>query len=202
MDPFFLPIQINAPVEKIRYPQKILLTGSCFTEHIGQHLSDIKFDILQNPNGILFDPISVANSLISYLKPELYQNDDLFFYNELWQSWNHHGIFSDTNQSKALKKINRSQETAHEFLKQADWLFITLGSAFVYLLKENNRPVANCHRAPGDWFTKKLLPVEEMLAGLDEAMHRLFELNPKLQIVYTISPVRHVRDGRDRKQSE
>lgn len=195
MDPFFLPIQINAPVEKIRYPQKILLTGSCFTEHIGQHLADMKFDILQNPNGILFDPISVANSLISYLQPELYQSDNLFFYNELWQSWKHHGIFSDTNQSEALNKINSSQQAAYTFLKQADWLIITLGSAFVYLLKENNKPVANCHRAPGDWFRKKLLPVEEMLAGLDEAMHRLFEINPNLQIVYTISPVRHVRDG-------
>jgi GSCFA family len=195
VDPFLLPIQISGPAEKIRYPQKILLTGSCFTEHIGQHLSDIKFDILQNPNGILFDPLSVANSLISYLQPDQYGSGDLFFYNELWQSWKHHGIFSGTNQLWVLDKINRSQQTAHAFLKQADWLIVTLGSAFVYLLKENNKPVANCHRAPGDWFTKKLLPVEEMLAGLDETMHRLFEVNPKLQIVFTISPVRHVRDG-------
>jgi hypothetical protein len=195
VDPFFLPIQINAPAEKIRYPQKILLIGSCFTEHIGQYLSDMKFDILQNPNGILFDPLSVGNSLISYLQPDLYRSEDLFFYNELWQSWKHHGIFSDTNQPSVLNKINRSQQTAQKFLKHADWLIITLGSAFVYLLKEQNKTVSNCHRAPADWFTKKLLPVEEMLAVLDEAMHRLFEINPKLQIVYTISPVRHIRDG-------
>jgi GSCFA family len=195
VDPFFLPIQINAPAEKIRYPQKILLMGSCFTEHIGQYLSDMKFDILQNPNGILFDPLSVGNSLISYLQPDLYRREDLFFYNELWQSWKHHGIFSDTNQPSVLNKINRSQQTAHMFLKQADWLIITLGSAFVYLLKEQNKTVSNCHRAPADWFTKKLLPVEEMLAVLDEGMHRLFEINPKLKIVYTISPVRHIRDG-------
>jgi hypothetical protein len=195
VDPFFLPIQINAPAEKIRYPQKILLIGSCFTEHIGQYLSDMKFDILQNPNGILFDPLSVGNSLISYLQPDLYRSEDLFFYNELWQSWKHHGIFSDTNQPSVLNKINRSQQTAQKFLKHADWLIITLGSAFVYLLKEQNKTVSNCHRAPADWFTKKLLPVEEMLAVLDEAMHRLLEINPKLQIVYTISPVRHIRDG-------
>ena len=69
MDPFFLPIQISPPAEQIRYPQKILLTGSCFTEHIGQQLMDMKFDILQNPNGILFDPLSVASGLISYLQP-------------------------------------------------------------------------------------------------------------------------------------
>jgi hypothetical protein len=195
VDPFFLPIQINAPAEKISYPQKIILTGSCFTEHIGHHLADMKFDILQNPNGILFDPLSVANSLISYLKPELYHTGDLFFHNELWQSWKHHGLFSDTNQQSVLNKINQSQQAAHAFLKKADWLIITLGSAFAYLLKEQNKTVANCHRAPAGWFTKKLLPVADMLAILDEAMHRLFDINPQMQIVYTISPVRHIRDG-------
>lgn len=195
MDPFFLPISIDEPAERIRYPQKILLTGSCFTEHIGQQLADIKFDVLQNPNGILFDPLSVANSLISYIKPDQYKAGDLFFHNELWQSWKHHGIFSDTNQQDVLDKINDSQKAAHSFLKQADWLIITLGSAFVYYLKEEKLPVANCHRAPAGWFVKKLLPVEEMLAVLDEAIHRILDLNPKLQIIFTISPVRHVRDG-------
>jgi hypothetical protein len=195
VDPFFLPIQINGPAERIRYPQKILLTGSCFTEHIGNQLIDMKFDALQNPNGILFDPISVANSLISYLEPVIYKPEDFFYHNELWQSWDHHGIFSNTNQQAAVHKINQSQKTAHEFLKQTDWLIVTLGSAFTYILKENNRSVANCHRAPANWFTKKLLPVESMLAALDEALHRLLEFNPKLQIIFTISPVRHIRDG-------
>ena len=195
MDLFFLPIQISAPADRIRYPQKILLSGSCFTEHIGNHLIDVKFDTLQNPNGILFDPLSVANSLISYLEPVIYKPEQLFYYNELWQSWKHHGIFSDTDQQATLKKINHSQQTAHSFLKQADWLIITLGSSFTYLLKEDNKAVANCHRAPAGWFSKKLLPVDEMLAVLDEALHRLFDFNPKLQIVFTISPVRHIRDG-------
>jgi hypothetical protein len=195
VDPFFLPIEIQAPAEKIRYPQKIILTGSCFTEHIGHHLSDMKFDILQNPNGILFDPLSVADSLISYLKPDLYRVEDLFLYNELWQSWKHHGLYSGMNQQSVLDKINQSQQAAHSFLKKADWLIITLGSAFAYLLKEQNKMVANCHRAPATWFTKKLLSVEEILAVLDEAMHRLFDINSQLQIVYTISPVRHIRDG-------
>src|SRR5450755_3161944 len=195
MDPFFLPIQITAPAERIRYPQKILLSGSCFTEHIGHHMMEMKFDTLQNPNGILFDPLSVANSLISYLKPDLYSFEDLFFHNELWQSWKHHGLFSDTDQQNVLSKINLSQQAAHSFLKQADWLIVTLGSAFAYFLNEQNKSVANCHRAPAGWFTKKLLGVEEMPAVLDEAMHRLFDLNPNLQIVFTISPVRHIRDG-------
>jgi hypothetical protein len=195
VDPFFLPIQISGPTQPIHYPQKIMLCGSCFTEHIGQQLMDMKFDVLQNPNGILFDPLSVARSLISYLEPRIYQPEDLFFYQELWQSWNHHGLFSTTSQGSTLQGINRSQQAAHHFLKKTDWLIVTLGSAFSYHLKEKNQPVANCHRAPGDWFAKKLLTVEEMLANLDEAIHRMMDYNSQLQIIFTISPVRHIRDG-------
>jgi hypothetical protein len=195
VDPFFLPIQIQAPAGPIKYQQGILLTGSCFTEHIGNHLIDLKFNALQNPNGILFDPLSVAGSLISYIEPYIYGSKDLFFYNELWQSWKHHGIFSDVDQQVVLNKINQSQQAAHSFLKKADWLIITLGSSFTYILKEQHKAVANCHRGPANWFNKKLLPIDEMLAVLDEALHRLFDFNPGLQIVFTVSPVRHIRDG-------
>ena len=195
MDPFFLPIQIQPPAELVRYQQGILLTGSCFTEHIGNLLIDLKFNALQNPNGILFDPVSVADSLISYIEPRTYESQDLFYLNELWQSWRHHGIFSDIDQQVVLNKINQSQQAAHSFLKKANWLIITLGSSFTYILKEQNRGVANCHRAPANWFNKKLLPIDEMLAVLDEALHRLFDFNPNLQIVFTVSPVRHIRDG-------
>ena len=195
MDPFFLPIKIVPPAERIRYGQKIMLAGSCFTEHIGTHLREIKFDILQNPNGILFDPVSVANSLISYIQPGLYDERDLFFHDELWQSWKHHGQFSDTDRNNMLSRINKVQEEAHAFLKKTDWLIITLGSSFVYVLNDTQKSVANCHRAPASWFTKKLLPVEETLAILDECFHRLFDFNPTLRLVLTISPVRHIRDG-------
>jgi hypothetical protein len=195
VDPFFLPIQINAPEERLRYPQKILLSGSCFTEHIGNQLTDLKYETLQNPNGILFDPISVAGSLISYLEPVVYKPENLFYLNELWQSWRHHSVFSDMDQQRTIDKINRSQLQAHTFLKQADWLIITLGSSFHYILKEENHGVANCHRAPANWFNKKLLTVDEMLAVMDEALHRIFDFNPKIRIVFTISPVRHIRDG-------
>lgn len=195
MEPFFLNIQIPAPADRIHYPQKIMLSGSCFTEHIGNHLAEMKFDILQNPNGILFDPVSVARSLISYIGPEEFRAGDLFYYNELWQSWNHHSVFSRSTMEEALAVVNRSQQTAHQFLKRADWLIITLGSSFSYILEESNKPVANCHRAPGNWFKKKLLPTEEMLAVMDEALHRLFDFNPAVKIIFTISPVRHIRDG-------
>lgn len=202
---FFAPIQIPSLSSPLQYGQKIMLTGSCFTEHIGDRLAEMKFEVLQNPNGILFDPHSVATSLRSYIKPQVYQESDLVHFNELWHSWQHHSRFSSIDAVKSLELINRSQQQAHQFLAQADWLVITLGSSFSYRLSSTEAPlgthdtlegpVANCHRAPGFWFRKYLMPIEETLAELDQCIHQLFHFNPTLKILFTISPVRHLRDG-------
>lgn len=192
---FQLPISLGALPQPIRYGEKILLTGSCFTEHIGDALSDWKFSTLQNPNGILFDPSSVASSLISYLEPRRYTGDDLVFLNELWQSWQHHSIFSGVDRDSVLREINASQQRAHEFLKQADWLIITLGSSFSYRLVDGGMPVANCHRAPGKVFVKYLMSIEEIQTALDGCLYQLRYFNPGLRVIFTVSPVRHIRDG-------
>jgi hypothetical protein len=192
---FQLPIALGALPQPIRYGDKILLTGSCFTEHIGDALQDWKFNILQNPNGILFDAASVASGLISYIEPRMYTADDLVFLNELWQSWQHHSVFSGTDRSEVLRKINDSQRRAHAFLKEADWLIITLGSAFSYRLADGGVAVANCHRAPGKVFVKHLMTIEEIQTALDGCLYQLFCFNPKLKILFTVSPVRHIRDG-------
>ncbi len=192
---FQLPISLGSLPQPIRYGDKILLTGSCFTEHIGDALQDWKFDILQNPNGILFDVASVASSLLSYIQPRIYTVDDLIFLNELWQSWQHHSIFSGTDRDAVVASINASQQRAHAFLKEADWLIITLGSAFSYRLAEGGKAVANCHRAPGKTFVKHLLTIEEIQTALDGCLYQLRYFNPKLKILFTVSPVRHIRDG-------
>jgi hypothetical protein len=197
---FQLAINIPAPDQKINYRQKILLTGSCFTEHIGNALADAKFSILQNPNGILFDPVSVCNSLVSYIHNKQYTVEELFLLNEVWNSWHHHSRYSNISKDEAKKKINESQQAAHDFLKHADWLIITLGSSFSYRLTElaNNKTgegVANCHRAPAQWFNKHLLTIREIIESLDNCIHQLFQFNPQLKILFTISPVRHIRDG-------
>ncbi|MBS1660694.1 MAG: GSCFA domain-containing protein, partial [Bacteroidetes bacterium] len=174
--------------------EKILLTGSCFTEHIGNNLRDWKFDVLQNPNGILFDAASVASSLISYIEPKAYGPDDLVYLNELWQSWQHHSVFSHMDREACLRGINESQERAHAFLKEAKWLIITLGSSFSYRL-DGGMGVANCHRAPAQTFTKHLMTIEEIQTALDSCLYQLFYFNPGLQVIFTVSPVRHIRDG-------
>lgn len=192
---FLTHIDIKALPMPITYQHKIMLMGSCFTEHIGNNLHELKFHTLQNPNGILFEPMSVCRSLVSYIQHKKYKEDDLFEYNELWQSWDHHSRFSSPEKQTALALINQSQQAAHDFIKQTDWLIITLGSSFVYKLKDEQRFVANCHKAPAQWFDKYLLPIDEQIASLDNTMHQLFHANPKLKIIFTISPVRHLRDG-------
>ena len=200
---FQLPIQIKSPEARITYRDKIMLTGSCFTEHIGNTLSELKFSVLQNPNGILFDPRSVCSSLISYTENKKYKKEDLFLLNEVWNSWEHHSRFSNINDDECLKSINQSQQQGHIFLKEADWLIITLGSSFSYRLTteaelgglQDDNGVANCHRAPSQWFNKHLLTIDETISLLDNTYHRLKQFNSKLKIIFTISPVRHIRDG-------
>ena len=210
----FEPRKLPQPIS---YRDRLMLVGSCFTEHIGNALGDAKFSILQNPHGILFDPVSVCSSLISYVHNKRYGEEDLFQLNEVWNSWQHHSRFSHIDRLQALERINASQQRAHEFLKGTDWLIITLGSAFSYRLNDapgipitpsviNNQMdqlhgpktlggVANCHRAPAQWFAKHLLSVTEIIEALDLCMHQLFQFNSRLQILFTISPVRHLRDG-------
>ena len=179
---------------KINHQQKLLLIGSCFTEQIGTKLSNHKFSVLSNPNGILFNPVSIWKSISYYIDNKQYSEADLFYQNECWNSWDHHSRLSNPNVAECLEKINESQSIAYSFLKNADWLLITLGSAFVYQL-ENKEVVANCHKVPTDKFVKRLLPVEDVFAGLQQMIEKLKTFNPGIKIIFTISPVRHLRDG-------
>jgi hypothetical protein len=202
---FQIPIEMKPLAMPISYQDKILLMGSCFTEHIGGDLEELKFSILQNPNGILFDPVSVCRSLISYVENKKYTDADLFQLNEVWHSWNHHSRFSNINATEAVRIINESQQAAHEFLKQTDYIIITLGSSFTYRLTDlavsstnppaRGRGAANCHRAPAQWFTKHLLDINETVSLLDDCLKQLLKFNPKLKFIFTVSPVRHIRDG-------
>lgn len=185
----------------IAHVNQLLLIGSCFTENIGALLRENKFSVLENPNGILFNPISVSHALTMYIENEQVNANDLFELNECWHSWRHHGRFSGLTDEEALYKINNSTQAAHEFLKHTDFLFITLGSAWVYELTENangfkpSLVAANNHKAPADWFVKRLLTVDEVLANLDNTIYRLHQFNNELKIIFTISPVRHLREG-------
>ncbi len=187
--------------EKIKHTDKLLLVGSCFTEQIGKKLADHKFNVVENPNGILFNPISIAKAVTSYAHCTLYNSEDLFYYNELWASREHHTKFSSPHKELALKDINQSQQQAIDFIKNADWILLTLGSAFLYEWKDINADndyknvAANCHKIPTDKFNRRLATTEEIKIFLAKMQAEVLSINPKVKFIYTISPVRHLREG-------
>ncbi len=192
---FFLPFQIRSFPFQISYPDKILFIGSCFSEEIGNKLKELKFNVLQNPNGILYDPLSISDSLFTYIENKPFDEENLFELNGLWHSWKHHSSFSAAGKKDVLEKINTSQSGAHAFLKEGNFLIVTLGTAFKYLLKNENKNIANCHKAPANIFEKKLLPVNEIVPDFLSVLRALEIFNPSLKIIFTVSPVKHVRDG-------
>lgn len=185
---------------KMKHTDKLLLVGSCFTEQIGKKLAAHKFDVLENPNGILFNPISIAKAITSYAEGKHYTEDELFYYNELWASREHHTQFSNIEKEAALKNINESQQIAIDFVKNTDWILITLGSAFVYEWKdidtnEYKNVAANCHKIPTDKFNRRLTNSSEIISVLQKMQKAILAINPKAKFIYTISPVRHLREG-------
>lgn len=198
---FHFEFDIKRAPKPVQHSQQLMLMGSCFTENIGDKLRKHKFNVLENPNGILFNPVSVAEALDSYLSGKVYTASDIFQHNETWHSWKHHSRYSGVTAGECISKINHSIAGAHQYLKHADHLVITLGSAWLYTLTQeavNAVPgsvAANNHKAPAGWFRKRLMQATEAVALLGDMVRKLQAYNPSLQIILTISPVRHLREG-------
>lgn len=180
--------------EKLDITDRVLLTGSCFTEHMHEFLEKCKFRVMQNPNGILFNPISIFNAILTYIKNEKITESDLFHHKGLWKCWSFHSSFAGTDKSLTIERINQSIHDAHHFVKSANWIFITLGSAHVYSLIDG-QIVANCHKQNPENFEKKLLKQSEITSAFRLMFYELKKFNPLVQIIFTVSPVRHLRDG-------
>ncbi len=200
---FRLELHIKPWQQSIRLSDRIALLGSCFTEHMGAYLKRYRFRVLENPHGILFNPVSIATALQQYKEARIYTSADLFEQGGLWQSWQHHGRFANSDPDKCVADINDSTQSATEFLKQTDWLIITLGSAFVYELKADSaynvaglsQVVANCHKVPATHFHHRLLDFESGKQALRNMVDTARSLQPNIRIIFTISPVRHYREG-------
>ena len=189
-------IEFNPPVlkEKIDITDKILLVGSCFTEHMHDFLSKSKFQVLQNPHGVLFNPVSIFEAITAYIHNKQINEGDLFMHLGLWKNWTFHSGFAGTDKSITLNSLNASIQKGHAFLNNANCLFITLGSAFVYTLS-NGKVVANCHKQSADTFSKRLLEPAEIIDSFSLMFNELKQVNPALRIIFTVSPVRHLKDG-------
>lgn len=192
---FHLQFPIPEFKSKINYKQKIVFIGSCFAENIGSLFKEYKLDALVNTHGIQYNPFSVANALTKCISKQLVNDHELFFANELWNSWEHHSRFSKSKKEDAVYEMNDYINKGYEYLKTADWLIITLGSSFAYKHIENNRFVSNCHKIPQKEFSKYCFSTLEAVTHLENVIRQLLGKNKNLKVVFTVSPVRYVRDG-------
>ena len=171
------------------------MMGSCFAENIGRKLEENKFSVDINPFGTLYNPASVAEGLRMLLRPEYFTPGDLFQHEGIYHSFTHHSRFSAPSEEECLGHINSRLSESSDFLRKATRLVITLGTAFVYRLKSDGRIVSNCHKLPEKMFDRQLLTVGEIVAEWKGLLLSLWEQNPELKILFTVSPIRHWKDG-------
>lgn len=179
----------------VSYKSKNMFIGSCFTENIGKKLKQAKFEVDINPFGIVYNPISVKNSLQNLIENKNFIEEDIFYFNERWNSYSHHGKFAFPNKEETLININARVKQSSINLQNTDYLFITFGTAWVYELAKTKQVVSNCHKVPAKEFKKRILTVSEIVKIYSQLLQKLEEFNPKIKLIFTISPVRHLKDG-------
>ena len=192
---FRTQVELPKREAEIRHSDRIMLFGSCFAENIGNLLLTNKFRCDVNPFGILYNPLSVVEALWQILSHQTYMEEDLFYAGGCWHSWMHHSVFSASTAASCLSSINTRLAQASAGLPQLDWLVITWGTAFAYWLKERTMVVGNCHKQPDSLFTRQLLTVEEIVTEWECVLVELRKVNPSLKILFTVSPIRHSKDG-------
>ena len=192
---FQTKVELPAGLPPVSHAERILLMGSCFAENMGRLLAENKFRVDMNPFGILYNPLSVSTALVEILKGKVYQEKDLFLYKECWHSPMHHGLFSASSSEEVLEKINTRLSQAHRSVHELDWLMLTFGTAYVYEQKETRQVVSNCHKLPESCFNRRILSVDEIVNEYTSLITSMVARNSHLKVLFTVSPIRHIRDG-------
>ncbi|MDR1003848.1 MAG: GSCFA domain-containing protein [Prevotellaceae bacterium] len=189
------PIPLPANLPRLSQQDELLMIGSCFATNIGERLLAAKFRCDVNPFGVLYNPASVATALRQIVQGKRYAEGDLFFFGERWHSPMHHSDFSTSDREEALHRINSRLQAVHHRMDRLDCLLITFGTAYVYEQKETGEIVGNCHKQPDKLFNRRRLETDEIVADYTSLLSDLTARNPKLKVLFTVSPIRHIRDG-------
>lgn len=195
MSQFRIPVDVPELMRKTGYGKKNMFMGSCFTENIGEKMTSLFYDVDINPFGILYNPVSISNNLLRLIDGKLLSENDLFNHNGLWHSFMHHGRFSGPSSHEVIEKINGRLLSSTSYLSKTDFLFITLGTAWIYELRSTGEIVANCHKVPSGEFRRFRLTVGETVDSLKNMLEKLWSFNPGVYVVFTVSPIRHTNDG-------
>lgn len=193
-------IEIPPSLFPISHKDKILMIGSCFTENIGTILAQNKFNINLNPFGILYNPESIYQALKILIEKKQFRDEDIFQFNGLYHSFYHHSRFSDRDKEKCLQNINAGIQEASHDLRNANILFITFGTSYIYRFVESGMIVGNCHKLPATQFDRSRLNTDQIVEVWNGLISDIKSINPKLKIIFTVSPIRHLKDGAHENQ--
>jgi len=192
--------QTHIPLSKetiypINYHSKIILLGSCFSENIGNKFNYYKFQSQQNPFGILFHPKAIETFITNAINLKEYTDEDVFFFNERWHCFDAHSEMSSSSKEELLQNLNDAIQHTNQQINETSHIIITLGTSWTYRFIETDTTVANCHKVPQKKFLKELLPVDEISESLESIIALVKDVNPSINIILTVSPVRHLKDG-------
>ncbi len=188
-------IQLKKEHNQIDYTSQLLLIGSCFSENIGKKLNYFKFNTFSNPFGILFNPKAIEKLITNAINATKYTENDIFQLNERWHCFDAHSDLSSADKNDLLANLNVAIDVTNHQLKEATHIVITLGTAWVYRYIETDCIVGNCHKVPQKKFLKELLTIDEISASLENIMTLIKDINKKVMIIFTVSPIRHLKDG-------
>ena len=192
-----IPVELPKRELEISHATRQMIMGSCFAENIGKRLVACKFPAMLNPFGILYNPLSIAAALRRIVGREFFTDDspELAFHGERWHSMLHHGDFSRRDKDELLAAVNGSIDSARTHLSGLDLLTLTFGTAYVYVRKSDNCVAGNCHKLPAALFTRRLLGIDEIVETTARCINEIQGINPAARILFTVSPIRHLRDG-------
>jgi len=195
-----MKLQTNIPLSKesynpIDYDAKLLLLGSCFSENVGQKLNYFKFQSAQNPFGILFHPKAIETLITNTINSKEYADEDVFFLNERWHCFDAHSQLSSPSKEDLLDNLNGAILQTKQQLNESTHIIITLGTSWVYRFIESDLLVANCHKVPQKKFLKEILTIDQISESLESIIALIRDINPNVNFIFTVSPVRHLKDG-------
>lgn len=192
---FRTPIQLGKSKFNIDHQTAIMCLGSCFAEHMAHKMDAVKFPVLLNPFGIVYNPLSIARSIDYLLEAKTFEERHLVQHNGLYHSFDHHSTFSKLSAQESLVLINHSLKEGSTFIQNTSYLIITFGTAFVFEHLQTGQIVANCHKFPNSEFKRYRLSIDAIVSKWQLVLKKLLAINPNIKVIFSVSPVRHIRDG-------
>lgn len=193
---FRTEVDIKESQKKIEVEDRIFSIGSCFASEMSDLFQQGQLQTINNPFGTIFNPFSINNAVKRLHDAEFYHEDELITFNDEFISLDHHSSFDTRYVHQTLQKINSGLEEGNSFLQKSNWVIITYGSSFIYEFTPKNKLVANCHKIPQKFFEKRLLTFQELTDSVYNTILNLKDICPDdVQILFTVSPVRHTKDG-------